>query len=741
MHENSLFFLLGKKIHRYRVLVLIIWLLMIIGCVPFLSNMMAPFQTSGFVDTTSESAKADEYIKKEFQSTNEVLMISYHSNYLEATDRKFINKIKRSVKPLDDYPISHTIYLPTKGNHQISKDQHTAIVVVKFDVKTPLTQEQLNDIEQRIKKPKNMTRLFGGESVFFSEVNKQTQQDLFDADLVATPASIVMLIIIFGSLVAAFLPILLGGGCALLILTSLFFIGHAFTLSIFTLNIALLLGLCLSLDYSLFIVSRFRQELKKVSDISDAISHTLATAGKAVFFSGLAVFISLSALLIFPINILFSVGVGGLTAVFFAVIVALTLLPALLSLLNHRVNLGSIFSKAREREVSINVWGHLAERVVKHPMIYFVLVLTFLLVLGYPFLNAKFGISDYRILPKEAPGRQFFNLYQSQFNESRLNPIVLIVTAKRGDILSRKHLNQLYDFTRKLEKNPLVAEVSSLVSVNKNFSKKDYYQQYHSSMVKNNQALKTLLQDTTTKQSTLIQVVSKYLPNSNQTRLLIQQLRQLSLGDDLSLQVTGVPVNNLDVLERIAELFPYALAWIMILTYFILLLLLRSVFLPLKAILMNIVSLTASYGVLVFIFQEGHWHEWLNFDPQGMLDISVLIIIFCAIFGFSMDYEVFLLTRIKEAYEKNGDNNASIIEGIAQSSRIITSAAMIVIVICGSFMVADVLMVKQFGLGIAVAIFVDAFLVRSLLVPATMALVKKVNWYCPKWIDQRIPRW
>ena len=741
MHENSLFFLLGKKIHRYRVLVLIIWLLMIIGCVPFLSNMMAPFQTSGFVDTTSESAKADEYIKKEFQSTNEVLMISYHSNYLEATDRKFINKIKRSVKPLDDYPISHTIYLPTKGNHQISKDQHTAIVVVKFDVKTPLTQEQLNDIEQRIKKPKNMTRLFGGESVFFSEVNKQTQQDLFDADLVATPASIVMLIIIFGSLVAAFLPILLGGGCALLILTSLFFIGHAFTLSIFTLNIALLLGLCLSLDYSLFIVSRFRQELKKVSDISDAISHTLATAGKAVFFSGLAVFISLSALLIFPINILFSVGVGGLTAVFFAVIVALTLLPALLSLLNHRVNLGSIFSKVREREVSINVWGHLAERVVKHPMIYFVLVLTFLLVLGYPFLNAKFGISDYRILPKEAPGRQFFNLYQSQFNESRLNPIVLIVTAKRGDILSRKHLNQLYDFTRKLEKNPLVAEVSSLVSVNKNFSKKDYYQQYHSSMVKNNQALKTLLQDTTTKQSTLIQVVSKYLPNSNQTRLLIQQLRQLSLGDDLSLQVTGVPVNNLDVLERIAELFPYALAWIMILTYFILLLLLRSVFLPLKAILMNIVSLTASYGVLVFIFQEGHWHEWLNFDPQGMLDISVLIIIFCAIFGFSMDYEVFLLTRIKEAYEKNGDNNASIIEGIAQSSRIITSAAMIVIVICGSFMVADVLMVKQFGLGIAVAIFVDAFLVRSLLVPATMALVKKVNWYCPKWIDQRIPRW
>ena len=269
---------------------------------------------------------------------------------------------------------------------------------------------------------------------------------------------------------------------------------------------------------------------------------------------------------------------------------------------------------------------------------------------------------------------------------------------------------------------------------------KEQYKALYAKSAHTNPNIKSFLKTSTRKQFTVISIVSNHSVNSPETQTLITQLNHMHHGKGISIQVTGVPVTNADVLHKISHLFPYALAWIIGLTYLILLLLLRSLFLPFKAILMNILSLSATYGVLVFIFQEGHLHQLLNFNPQGILDVSLLVIIFCALFGFSMDYEVFLLTRIQESYKKCRNNDQSIIYGIEHSSRIITSAAIIVIVTCGSFMVAEVLMVKEFGLGIAVAIFVDAFIVRSIFVPATMALVKEWNWYLPKWLDRVLPK-
>jgi RND superfamily putative drug exporter len=249
-----------------------------------------------------------------------------------------------------------------------------------------------------------------------------------------------------------------------------------------------------------------------------------------------------------------------------------------------------------------------------------------------------------------------------------------------------------------------------------------------------------LLETTTRQNFTLITLTSKYPINSDQTKTLIADLSQLKTYQGLEVGLTGTPVDNWNVLNIISEHLLSAIIWIMVFTYLVLLILLRSVFLPLKAILMNLLSLSACYGALVLVIQDGHFHHWLNFQPQGMLDISLLVIIFCAVFGFSMDYEVFLLTRIKESYESTHDNDKSIIFGIEKSSRIITSAALIVIFICGSFLVADVLMVKAFGLGIAVAIFVDAFLIRTILVPATMSLLQSWNWYLPTWLGKVLPK-
>lgn len=255
-----------------------------------------------------------------------------------------------------------------------------------------------------------------------------------------------------------------------------------------------------------------------------------------------------------------------------------------------------------------------------------------------------------------------------------------------------------------------------------------------------NPGLKKLLKFTVNNNISVITIISKYPHDSQKTKELIKKLRDTELGHGLTILVTGTSANTLDVLSCIAKKFPYAFMWVLVFTYIVLLVLLRSIVLPLKAIIMTILSLSASYGALVFVFQYGYLHQLLHFEPQGMIDITLLIIIFCALFGFSMDYEVFLLSRIKEEYEQSHNTIKSIVYGIDHSSKIISSAAIIVILICCSFMSADILLVKAFGMGIAVAIFVDAFLIRTILVPSTMAILGRWNWYLPRWVDKILPK-
>jgi RND superfamily putative drug exporter len=785
MH-NSLFHRLGILIHRYRWPVLVMALLALLICTPFITDMMTPFQSTGFIDPHSESAKAQAFLDKKLKFYHEnQFLILYHSEHLVMTNPLYSYKIKNSLMSLNDFPVEHDIIYPDMNTEQISQDKHTAYVVVTFHQTKPLPPHVLTEFRKSIKKIPGMSIFLGGEAIFADGVNQQTQKDLYKADLIAAPVTIIVLILVFGSLVAACVPLVLGGCCALVILTLLYMFGHVFTLSIFTLNIALLLGLCLNLDYALFIINRFRSELQQhEGNVQMAITVTLATAGRAVFFSGLAVFSSLSALLLFPINILFSIGVGGLVATFVAVIIAIIVLPALLSLLNKNINLLPVnFMQSDGEAIFIRwqkitkraskypvvfflasmlgglfllvsvlwnvfkkglrwiilpfykpdnppIWRTIALCVVKRPLFFFFSSLMILLVLGYPFLNVYFGISDFNILPQHSESRRFFDIYQEQFNKNELTPILLVVSKSKGNILSQEAVSKLYNLTTKLSKHPLVKRVDSIVTSTPRLLK-NQYQALYQNPKHGGSSLKTLLDTTTREHFTVINVVSKYDVNSEKTKQLIHELRDMSPGQGLTMQLTGTPVINLDVSDKIAQIFPYAITWIMVLTYIILFVVLRSIFLPLKAIFMNMLSLAASYGVMVYVFQQGHFHHLLHFVPQGIIDISLVIIVFCAIFGFSMDYEVFLLTRIHESYLKTGNNKLSIIFGIEQSSRIITSAALIVICICGSFMVADVLMVKEFGLGIAVAIFVDAFIIRSLLVPSTMVLLKSWNWYLP----------
>jgi len=736
--QTSVFYKLGKFIYRLRWPIIGLWVLILLACVPFIPNIITPFKTTGFIDENSPSAKAQRYLNEQLHYDNmNKFIIMYHSPKLLATDPLFISRIKKSLSKLEDFPIKHEIILPD-DKHQISKNKHRAYAVVILKTDKLISDKQLQQFKESIKTPPHMTVEIAGEPIFVESVTKQTQTDLYKADFIATPVALITLILVFGSIVAATLPIILGGGCALIILTTLYFLGHLFGLSIFTINIALLLGLCLSLDYSLFFINRFREELKNGAAVNEAIALTQATAGKSIFFSGLAVFVSLSALFLFPINILFSVAVGGLSAVFFAVLVSSLLLPAILSVLNKKIDFLSLhFFKNKENHVSC--WHYIAEAVVHRPYFFLFSILIVLLLLGYPFLSTKCGISDYRIFPKNSPNRSFYDTYAKHFNIEELTPIVMVVHTESGSILSQENISRLYDLVHKLKQNPLIKEVNGIISSDSHLTREQYHTLYHMDKTVLDSNLKALLASTTKKHLTVINIVSKYPINSVETKKLISELRTMENRHGLQLQFTGTPVSNVDVLHSIFRILPYAILWIIVFTYLIMLLLLRSIFLPFKAVVMNLLSLCASYGALVFVFQEGYLSHLLNFDTQGMLDISLLVIIFCAVFGFSMDYEVFLLSRIKEAHQINGDNAKSIVFGIEKSSRIITSAAIIVIVICCSFLIADVLMVKAFGLGIAVAIFVDAFLIRSVLVPAIMAIFKTWNWYLPKWLDKILP--
>jgi RND superfamily putative drug exporter len=737
MKKKDVFNHTGELIYRLRWFIVILSLIGFIICLPILPKAIQPFTAIGFFDETSESAQANKILNKELgYSYNRFVVIYHHPRWL-ATDKKFIAEIQNSLSNLKQFSSQHQILFPQANPQQISADKHTAYAVILFKSNQEIGHEFITQLNSFIKQPLNLTMKIGGEPIFLDDVTKQTQQDLNKAEYIGTPAAIVILLLIFGSVIAACLPIYLGAYCATLILTTLYFLAHLFSLSIFTINIALLVGLCLSLDYALFFISRFQNQIALGDNPKTALMITLKTAGKAIFFSGFAVLISSSALLFFPINILFSVGVGSLTAVFVALVIALIVLPAILAVLGKRINFLSIrFFTFKDRFY----WQRFLTMVVNKPFTFFCIVMLVLLTLSYPVLSAKFGISNFRILPKQAESRIFYDTFNAAFGENELTPILVIVKTPAKNILSSSNIAQLYNIVNTIKKDSSVDHIRSIVSIDPRLTKKQYQRLYQTPIENLTISLKNFIEMNSTRNLTVLTIVSKYPDTSLKTNDLIHTIRQMKLDNGMILQVTGAPANTQDVLTGITKVFPYACLWIVILTYLILLILLRSIVLPLKAILTTILSLSASYGVLVFIIQQGHFHQFLNFEPQGILDISLCIIIVCTLFGFSMDYEVFLLARIKECYEKTGDTIKSIILGIDQSGRIITSAAIIVILICCSFMFADILIVKAFGLGIAIAIFVDAFLIRMMLVPATMTLLKKWNWYLPKWLDSWLPK-
>jgi RND superfamily putative drug exporter len=464
-----------------------------------------------------------------------------------------------------------------------------------------------------------------------------------------------------------------------------------------------------------------------------------------VFFSGLTVLLGLLGLVLFEFMILRSVGIAGAVVVALAVASALTLLPALLTVIGTRLD------ALRVRKVAVSAdtdgpWARIARAVMRRPVAVLIPTLAFLLVLGLPFLHARFNAPDSAILPASVPSREAFDRLIDQFGEGSFAPLALAIRTS-GPATDPDNVARLFEYSRRLAADPRIVRVDSLVDIDARLSLEQYQLLYSAPGGPPDRFAREAAGATTRGDLTTFAVFTPYGPNREEAKALVRDLRDPAGGlappPGVSVLVSGGAADVTDVVSRMAADFPRTGAFILLSTYLVLFVLLRSVVLPAKALLMNSLSIVASFGALVWIFQDGNLSALLGFRPLGFVETSQPMILFCVLFGLSMDYEVFLLSRMKEVWDRTGDNREAVARGLERSGRIVTSAALIVVVVAGSFALADIVLIKALGLGMAIAVALDATVVRALLVPATMRLLGKWNWWIParleRFVASRLP--
>ena len=536
-----------------------------------------------------------------------------------------------------------------------------------------------------------------GRVPFHYDLDRTLEHDLLRAEMVSLPLALLVLLFVFRSVTAATLPVGVGalsvvGGIA--IVTGL---SHVTDIAQYTINVCSLIGTGVAIDYSLFIVSRHREELAAGKSVKDAVVRAMGTAGRVVGFSGVAVATGLSGLLFFDGSYLFAMGVGGMIVVALGVVFALTFLPALLAVLGPRIDAGRL---PRGKPRGDGVWHRTAERVMRHPLRYLVPTLALLLVMGIPFLHLRLAAADVRVLPSDVEARRGYDLLGAHFPDQAANHISVAVTFPSAPVTTPERVAALEALEARIAKLPRVRKV---------------------------ERAPTDPRIPATGDVVVVDAITDAPPDSDDARAIVRAVRADRRVADGSLMVGGETANDVDATSYVLARVPKAIALVVGATVLVVFLLLGSVVLPIKAVVMNFVSIAGSFGALVWVFQDGHLfvHEPRPVEP------SLPILLFCVLFGLSMDYEVLMLSRMKESWEQSGDNTHAVADGLEKTAGLITSAAAIMVSVFGAFALARVVLIQAVGFGMAVAVAVDATLVRVLLVPATMRLFGHLNWWAP----------
>ena len=740
--------------YAHRRAVIGLWLGILLLALPFAPQAPGALQAGGFDLPTLESARARTLLERELGAPPSALVLAISSETLVPGSIEFETAAARAVAGVAQAPhvvgIRSHLIAPT----QVSVENGIVYDIVFLDLKPDDSPEALEGIASALVPVDGLSVQIAGGPAFYADIQSVSESDLRRSELISLPLAAIVLLLVFGSAIAAGLPLAVGGAAVLIALAAIFGVAQVTRMSVFVLNLTTLLGLGLGVDYSLLMVSRFREELgrgsaRRADRVATAVQRTVATAGRAVFFSGVTVMLGLVGLVLFEFAILRSIGIAGAITVALAVVASLTLLPALLGVLGARVDRLAVRKVSYEEPSEQGRWARLARVVMRRPLAVALPTLVLLVALGSPWLGVKFNAPDGSILPERVPSRQALDALTRSFGEGEFSPMTVAVRTN-GDATAPENIALLFDWVRALEADPRVARVDSIVSIDERITLAQYQLLYDSPTgAPPDRYVQQLLSVTTNGDLTAVTITPAQGPNRPDTRALVAELRAatpdavgagevtaLTPPAGLTTLVGGGAAEIVDVVDTISSEFPRSALVVILATLIILAVLLRSIVLPIKAVFMNTLSILASFGALVWIFQDGNLSALLGFAPLGFVETTIPVILFCVLFGLSMDYEVFLLTRMREIYDRTGDNAAAVAGGLERSGRIVTSAALIVVVVAGSFVFAEIVLIKALGVGVAIAVALDATIVRALLVPATMRLLGDRNWWAPRWMER-----
>ncbi len=653
------------------------------------ADRLAPYRAD---DPASESYRAEHLLERSGANaaTDVVALVRPRESMRTAAGRAEVLRVAAKLRR--DPDIGRVATFREGGTAFVSRDGRASYVTASFRADV-----EGSDAGERLRKRfegRPRVELGGGE-IANVEANDQVSSDLARAELLAIPFLLVLSFVFFRSGVAALLPPMVGITTILLTFLSLRIASEFGSVSVFSLNLVTGLGLGLAIDYSLFVVSRFREEMERSTDRGEALRRTLATAGRTVLFSSLTVAAAMSALLVFPQRFLYSMGIGGVLVALLASAVALTLLPAVLMLLGPRVNALAPrrLQRAREREArgeESGAWYRLSRFVMRRPARVAIASAAALVALGIPFLSIDFTTVDASVLPTSASARQVDQTLQRDFPPHRTSPTFLAAEESPGPRLDA--------YMGRLRRVDGVAGVSAPRPVAPGLTRVD--------------------------------VVSSSGPLTPRSERLVEDLR--ALDPPFPVSAGGATAHFLDLKESLASHLPVALAIIALATIIVLFAMTGSVVLPVKAVLMNLLTLSATFGALILIFQDGRFEGLLGYSSQGALEITQPIVLLAIVFGLSTDYGVFLLSRIKEARDQGASDHEAVAIGLQRTGRIITAAALLFCIAIGAFATSKMIFIKELGVGTALAVLIDATIVRALLVPSLMALLGRRNWWAPR---------
>jgi RND superfamily putative drug exporter len=721
----------GHFVYRFRWPVLLVSIVLLVAS-GAIAAQGGKLESGGFIET-AESGRASKLIERELpRAGGSTFTLIFSSPTLMWNTGEFQTAVTDALKDLRADTRIDSISTPYDSAglpSQVSKDGHAIAVDVAVKDVIEVSREYYPELRAKVRSDKIGVQATGVLAIN-NGFNAVLLADLQRAEVVALPLALILLVFVFGTIVAALVPLGVGALAVMSGVAGMYLLTHVTNVSVYAQNVVTLIGLGVAIDYSLFFTSRFREELRRTRDTRSALAIAMATSGRAVTFSGITVAIGLSGMLFYEGTFLPSMGYSGAVVVASAVFYGLTFLPALLALLGTRLEAGKV--PFLQSDDSGRGWWHtIATAVMRRPLLVLLPVVALILLAGSPFLHLRLASSDVSTLPTHEESRAAYDKLLSDFPGAGQNHIQAVVNYPDGDPLSAQRIPQLVDLSERLSKLEHVVKVNSAVSFDpRALGLPDLAAVYAIPRDRLPAQLQGLLRFTVGRHVVLFDVEASPALYSDEARELVRQIRALAPPPGGEKLVTGFTAIDLDTVNFIITKTPGAVAFVMLATIVVLFLLLGSVVLPLKAVVMNLLSISASFGALVWVFQDGHGASLLGFQPAP-IDPSTPVIMFCIVFGLSMDYEVMLLSRIQEEYRRTGDNAHAVAEGLEKSGRLITGAAAIMVGVFAAFGLAEILLIKAIGLGMALAVAIDATLVRALVVPATMRLLGRVNWWAP----------